>query len=141
MIAIFVEQRHDGQCRVELRDGRGPSFGVLGMPKYAADELARALGHDREATAKKLTQARADGARHLLAARGWRRAALRLVAMVRGMLGTRDEREYASDFARGMLEPAQAGEEGVWRQLGPRKTEAEQIEAEDEERWTEVLGP
>lgn len=32
MIGVFVEQRHDGQCRVELRDGRGPSFGALHDP-------------------------------------------------------------------------------------------------------------
>lgn len=43
-IACFIEERLDGQCRVELRDGRGPSFGVLLMPRDAADELARALG-------------------------------------------------------------------------------------------------
>lgn len=143
-------------------DYNGVNCGTLILPKYAADELARALGRaadplelrreqwiarERDAL---LTRAQAASARDLLAARGWRRAALRLVKLARAVLGVRGDFEWQPPTVtrESVGLPPEApvvlvhpGPPDVWRMLGPRKTEAERIEAEDEERWTEVLGP
>lgn len=43
-IGVFVEPRADGQWRIELREGRGLSLGVLVVPERLKGEVMRRLG-------------------------------------------------------------------------------------------------